>query len=72
LVEKYEGKLDTRVIYQLIGGFSEIVARINSLLDAVVLPVKEGTRVLEVMAKGDLTVRMHGITKVIIDNKRQH
>ncbi len=62
LVEKAtEGKLDTRGdITKLKGGFSEIVARINSLLDAVVLPVKEGTRVLEVMATGDLTVRMHG------------
>ncbi|HPN39802.1 MAG TPA: methyl-accepting chemotaxis protein [Melioribacteraceae bacterium] len=62
LVDKAtEGKLDTRGdITKLKGGFSEIVGRINNLLDAVVLPVKEGTRVLEVMATGDLTVRMNG------------
>lgn len=40
------------------GGFSEIIAGINSTLDAVILPVKDGTAVLERMAKGDLTVRV--------------
>jgi methyl-accepting chemotaxis protein len=56
-----EGDLDNRGdINKLRGGFSEIIARINKLLDAVVLPVKEGTKVLEVMASGDLTIRVTG------------
>ncbi|MGE5682852.1 MAG: methyl-accepting chemotaxis protein [Bacillota bacterium] len=42
------------------GGFREIVEGFNQTLDAVILPVKEGSNVLEVMAKGDLTVRMKG------------
>ncbi len=56
-----EGKLDTRGdISKLQGGFADIVKGINSLLDAVVIPVQEGSKVLEVMATGDLTVRMAG------------
>ncbi len=42
------------------GAYEEIVRGVNEMLDAVILPVKEGADVLEVMAKGDLTVRVKG------------
>ena len=42
------------------GGFGEIVNGVNKTLDAVILPVKEGSDVLEVMASGDFTVRVKG------------
>lgn len=40
------------------GGFKEIVEGINSTLDAVILPIQDGTGVLNKMAKGDLTLRV--------------
>ena len=40
------------------GAYKEIVSGVNDLLDAVILPVQDGSRVLEVMATGDLTVRV--------------
>jgi methyl-accepting chemotaxis protein len=40
------------------GGFSEIVSGVNKTLDAVIIPIKDGTTALETMAKGDLTVRI--------------
>ena len=55
------GKLGTRGdISQLKGGYQEIVSGINDTLDAVISPVQEGAKVLEVMATGDLTVRVTG------------
>lgn len=42
------------------GGYKEIVQGMNNLLDAVILPIKEGSDVLAVMAKGDLTIRVKG------------
>lgn len=42
------------------GAYKEIVEGVNDMLDAVILPVKEGADVLAVMAKGDLTVRVEG------------
>ncbi len=61
VAEATEGKLSTRGdLSKLQGGYAEIVKGINSLLDAVVIPVQEGSKVLEVMATGDLTVRMTG------------
>jgi methyl-accepting chemotaxis protein len=42
------------------GGYREIVDGVNRTLDAVILPVKEGSDVLAVMAKGDLRVRLTG------------
>ena len=40
------------------GGYREIVNGINSTLDAVIVPLKEGVTALEKMATGDLTVRI--------------
>ncbi len=42
------------------GVYREIVDGVNRTLDAVIVPVKEGSDVLAVMAHGDLRVRMTG------------
>lgn len=42
------------------GVYKKLVQGINDTLDAVIEPVKEGSDVLEVMATGDLTVRVKG------------
>ncbi|MHB8929154.1 MAG: HAMP domain-containing methyl-accepting chemotaxis protein [Melioribacteraceae bacterium] len=42
------------------GGFKEIVIGMNKTLDTVLFPIKEGTKVLAVMATGDLTARVEG------------
>lgn len=42
------------------GGYSQIVQGVNNTLDAVILPVQEGSKVLEIMAKGDFTKRVSG------------
>jgi methyl-accepting chemotaxis protein len=56
-----EGQLQTRAdADKYKGGFNEIVKGINQTLNAVILPIKEGSDVLEVMATGDLSVRMVG------------
>jgi len=56
-----EGKLQKRgEAAKYNGGYNEIVTGINKTLDAVIMPVNEGVKVLEVMATGDFTVRMDG------------
>lgn len=56
-----EGKLETRGnINRFIGVYSDLVKGFNDTLDAVIQPVKEGSKVLEVMSTGDLTVRVNG------------
>ncbi len=56
-----EGQLSIRGdVTKFRGGYREIVEGVNSTLDKVILPVKEGSDVLAIMAKGDLTVRMTG------------
>ncbi|MEI7811031.1 MAG: methyl-accepting chemotaxis protein [Ignavibacteria bacterium] len=45
---------------KFMGAYKDVIEGINNILDAVVKPVKEGSDVLEVMATGDMTVRMHG------------
>ncbi len=56
-----EGNLDTRGdISQLKGGYREIVQGINDILDAILEPVNESSKVVEIMATGDLTVRVTG------------
>jgi len=56
-----EGQLSTRGRAENFhGGYKEIVEGVNKTLDAVILPVKEGSEVLAVMATGDLRVRMTG------------
>ncbi len=62
LIEKaVEGKLDNRGDESKFkGGYRQIVVGINELLNAIVSPVKEGSKVLAIMATGDLTTRMEG------------
>lgn len=56
-----EGKLNTRGnAGKFEGGYRDIVQGVNDTLDAVILPVKEGSDILEKMAGGDLTVRVTG------------
>ncbi len=56
-----EGKLDFRGnADKFKGGYKEIVEGFNKTLDAVILPVKEGSDVLEEMAAGDFTSRVTG------------
>ncbi len=42
------------------GGWAELVEGVNDLMQAVVEPVEEATKVLKVMATGDLTGKMTG------------
>jgi len=56
-----EGNLDARGdISQLNGGYKDIVKGINDTLDGILKPVIESTKVIKVMATGDLTVRVTG------------
>jgi methyl-accepting chemotaxis protein len=48
------------------GGYSEIISGINKTLEAVIIPIKDGTSALGKMAQGDFTVR------VISDYKGDH
>jgi methyl-accepting chemotaxis protein len=55
------GELHTRADaskYQ--GRYTEIVEGLNKTLDAVILPVNEGSEVLSQMSRGDLTARVTG------------
>lgn len=55
------GKLSERAnADQFNGGFREIVKGINDIMDAVVQPINESGKVLEILAKGNLTARMNG------------
>ncbi|CAG1771683.1 Methyl-accepting chemotaxis protein McpQ [uncultured bacterium] len=55
------GRLTTRGnVSKFKGAYAQIVKGVNDTLDSVILPVKEGSDVLEVMATGDLTVRVTG------------
>ncbi|MBK8944624.1 MAG: MCP four helix bundle domain-containing protein [Ignavibacteriae bacterium] len=54
-----DGKLDNRGDEDKFqGAYKEIIGGFNEVLDAVILPVKDGTEVLEKMAGGDLTSRV--------------
>jgi methyl-accepting chemotaxis protein len=54
-----EGRLSTRAdVSKHKGDFRKIVQGVNQTLDAVILPVKDGSEVLAEMAKGDLTVQV--------------
>jgi methyl-accepting chemotaxis protein len=56
-----EGRLMERAnAGQLEGAYRDIVEGINAALDAVVLPIDEASRILDRVAKRDLTVRMSG------------
>jgi methyl-accepting chemotaxis protein len=54
-----EGKLNNRGDASVFEGFfKELVAGINDVLDAVILPIKDGARVLDIFTTGDLTPRV--------------
>jgi methyl-accepting chemotaxis protein len=56
-----DGELNKRadsLKYQ--GRYSEIIKGFNKTLDAVILPINEGSETLALMSRGDLTVRMNG------------
>lgn len=56
-----DGKLATRGnAAKFQGGYKEIVDGFNATLDAVVKPINESSKVLELLAQGDLTTRMKG------------
>ncbi|MBN1301021.1 MAG: methyl-accepting chemotaxis protein [Melioribacteraceae bacterium] len=54
-----EGRLDQRGdVSKFEGVYKQIIGGFNDVLDAVILPVKDGSRALAKMAQGDLTVRV--------------
>ncbi len=56
-----EGKLSTRgAAEKFKGGYRSILEGVNTTLDRVIQPVKEGSDVLAEMAKGNLTARVIG------------
>jgi methyl-accepting chemotaxis protein len=61
IASSLEGKLSQRAIAtNFSGGYREIVQGINNILNAVVEPINESSKVLEQLAQGDLSVRMNG------------
>ncbi|MDP4176558.1 MAG: methyl-accepting chemotaxis protein, partial [Bacteroidota bacterium] len=56
-----EGDLSVRGnAEQFKGGYKRIIEGVNNTLNAIVYPIKESGEVLNLMATGDLTVRMKG------------
>ncbi len=56
-----DGQLDQRIDTSMYDGFMKGLGDgINSLMDTVVQPIKEGTRVLQHLASGDLSQHMEG------------
>ncbi len=54
-----EGRLDQRgEARKFEGSYKKIIQGFNDVLDAVILPVQDGARALEVMSTGDLTSRV--------------
>jgi methyl-accepting chemotaxis protein len=61
------GQLDSRGdVLKFEGAYRGLIAGLNQMLDAVIIPVQEGTKVLEVMSTGDFTPR------ITSDYKGQH
>ncbi|MEW6507354.1 MAG: methyl-accepting chemotaxis protein [Bacteroidota bacterium] len=59
--EIINGKVSTRGNPEkFYGAFKEIVIGVNSTLDALFMPIKEGVEVLEDMAKGNFTAHVKG------------
>ncbi|WP_018949323.1 methyl-accepting chemotaxis protein [Thioalkalivibrio sp. ALMg11] len=55
------GNLGERLLPEDYQGFARNIAEgVNELLDAVVPPLREGSRVMQAMSEGDLAVRMEG------------
>lgn len=62
--EAQNGRLNQRGdISKFDGAYKQIVGGFNGVLDAVVLPIEEGSKVLQVMATGDFTQRVNGSYK---------
>jgi len=62
-----EGRLSERgEPKQFVGDFAKLVAGINGMLDAILLPIGEGNRVLNLVSTGDLSQRVE------IDCKGDH
>ena len=56
-----QGQLDTRIDHTVYKGFMKSLGEgINSLMDAVVEPLKGGMAVMETLSRGDLTQKMQG------------
>jgi methyl-accepting chemotaxis protein len=50
-----EGKLSERgAASHFVGDFAKLVSGINGMLDAIILPIAEGNRILELVSAGDL------------------
>lgn len=61
IVGASQGKLDSRLDPDMYSGFMKTLSTsINSLMDAVVEPLNESTRVIESLSDGDLTQTMDG------------
>lgn len=59
--EIINGKVSTRGNPdKFYGAFKEIIIGVNNTLDALFTPIKEGVEVLEVMSKGNFTIRVTG------------
>ncbi len=43
---------------RFVGDFAKMVSGINGMLDAIILPIAEGNRVLDLVSTGDLTQRV--------------
>jgi methyl-accepting chemotaxis protein len=59
--EANEGRLQSRAkAGNFNGAWNKLLSGLNSLLDAVVTPIHESSKILETMSTGDLTIRMDG------------
>ena len=66
------GELDKRANAEIFqGGWNQLVAGVNQILDGIVLPVNEAVSVLQEMEKGDLTKTVNGIYKGQLDDFKQ-
>jgi methyl-accepting chemotaxis protein len=55
------GDLEQRIDTRVYDGFMKAIGEgVNSLLEAVIYPIKENTRVIQALAQGDLTQEMEG------------
>jgi methyl-accepting chemotaxis protein len=56
-----EGHLDARIDESSFEDFMKVLSSgINRLMDSIVTPLREGTRVIDALSRGDLTVEMVG------------
>ncbi|MGE5499490.1 MAG: methyl-accepting chemotaxis protein [Syntrophothermus sp.] len=56
-----EGRLEVRGdVNKFSGGWGKLIEGVNSILDAIIAPLRESSEVLAVMAKGDFTKKIEG------------